>query len=315
MKLHVIMYSDGRAGHEKQSLGIIKALQNYVELDISRKEVAHFTFTQNMGLWIRYFLHLTSSQCPVQSADLVIGSGSRTHIPILTCKRESNCRAVICMSPSIVIRNKFDLCFVPVHDRLPKASNIVETIGPPGISATTGSHDPAKSLILVGGLDEKSHVWDNDTILSHIKELIERSDDLRWTLSSSPRTPEETETSLSLLDKQFENVTFHPFHSTGPGWVEKEYGLNGMVWVTGDSISMVYEALSAGCNVGIIPVQWHRKNSKFAISEQYLYAQKVIVSLENWLAGKRILGNPVPLNEADKCAREILKRWWPESLQ
>ena len=37
--LQVTLFSDGRPGHVKQSLGIVKALQAYVEVNLDRVEV------------------------------------------------------------------------------------------------------------------------------------------------------------------------------------------------------------------------------------------------------------------------------------
>jgi mitochondrial fission protein ELM1 len=110
-------------------------------------------------------------------------------------------------------------------------------------------------------------------------------------------------------------LTFYRSLNTPAGWVEKEYGMNGTVWVTADSISMVYEALSAGCSVGILPVKWLQQDNKFQKSLTILHQKKMIVDFHEWQSGEKMPVPPAePFNEAVRCAREILRRWWPERL-
>jgi mitochondrial fission protein ELM1 len=111
------------------------------------------------------------------------------------------------------------------------------------------------------------------------------------------------------------NVTFFRSTETPSGWIEEQYSLNRKVWVTADSISMVYEALSAGCEVGVLPVEWLNQDNKFNKSLEFLTKKKMIIDFESWQKGA-----PMPaqrsesLNEAKRCAREILLRWWPDRL-
>jgi hypothetical protein len=79
---------------------------------------------------------------------------------------------------------------------------------------------------------------------------------------------------------------------------------------------MVYEALNAGCSVGVLPVEWLQQENKFQKSLAILLEKKMIVEFSDWQTGAKM---PVPtaeqFNEALRCAREILQRWWPNRLQ
>ena len=108
---------------------------------------------------------------------------------------------------------------------------------------------------------------------------------------------------------QYENITFFRYESTPTGWIEKQYYKNSSVWVTADSMSMVYEALSAGCHVGILPVVWKNQHNKFKRSETYLLEQGLVVSFTDWRAGTARWKLHEPLNEAGRCAEEIMRRW------
>jgi mitochondrial fission protein ELM1 len=95
--------------------------------------------------------------------------------------------------------------------------------------------------------------------------------------------------------------------------VENEYHSSAQVWVTADSISMVYEALAAGCAVGLIPVSWRKADNKFHRSEVYLAEHGYVGLLADWRQGQELRLPPVSLKEAERCAEEIARRWCPES--
>ncbi len=58
--------------------------------------------------------------------------------------------------------------------------------------------------------------------------------------------------------------------------MEEQYDKNKVVWVTADSISMIYEALTAGCRVGIFPMQWRKEKGKFKRNEDLLLEKKLV---------------------------------------
>lgn len=311
-KLKLTLFRDGRPGHEKQSLGIIEALRYYVDIEVSDLEIKSPSPTTQVVSLLSYLLHLDTCSYELNDTDLIIGTGSKTHIPILSAARKYHAKAVTCMTPMGYLINRFDLCCVPLHDKVKDTDNIFRTVGPPNIATSSGRHDSNRGLILIGGVDEGSHVWNNKRLIGDISTLI--AEDRQWTISTSPRTPEDTETLINELIGQRDNVTFLPFSATPSGWVEEQYQRNESVWITGDSISMVYEALSAGCSVGILPVQWKKSDNKFKRSLDYLAERDLIILLEEFHPGHTRISSHEPLNEADRCAKEILQRWWPTSL-
>jgi hypothetical protein len=108
-------------------------------------------------------------------------------------------------------------------------------------------------------------------------------------------------------------VSFFRSADTPAGWVEEQYALNRTVWVTADSISMVYEALTAGCSVGVLQVEWLRQDNKFNKSLQFLTEKEMIVDFDAWQEGASMPTlKDKQLNESLRCAREILRRWWPD---
>ncbi|MDW7771453.1 MAG: ELM1/GtrOC1 family putative glycosyltransferase [Desulfobulbaceae bacterium] len=312
--LMAAVFLDNRPGHRKQTLGVLDSLAQFTDLQTIEISVPHLTIPGEAGKWIKYFLQPGCST-DLSLCDFIIGTGSRTHVPMLGCKKKYHIPAITCMAPTPLLRRRFDLCFVPRHDAVPAADNIFYTDGPPNLSRAKGRHDPGQGLILIGGRDEKSHSWNDAGIMDSVAFIVQRQHNLRWTISSSPRTPEETDSGLAKLAAEYDNVHFIRFSDTGPGWIEKEYDKNMTVWVTGDSISMIYEALSSGCRVGILPVAWKRQNNKFQRSVDDLSKRGKVVSFAAWKEENAAWILSEPLDEARRCAREILKRWWPNRLQ
>lgn len=316
--LSVVAFLDGRPGHEKQTKGVLRALAEQTAVNIEYRKIPLLSFGTLVKDWWRYlFSKVFTGQKNIFHADLIIGTGSRIHIPMLLFKNK--CRpipkTVTCMTPNFPLLREFNLCLIPQHDGVAAADNIFITVGPPSTATYSSHHDPEKGLILVGGLDEKSHVWNTNKVLAQVRAVTEKEGDKEWTISSSPRTPAETIKKLAAFAEPEENITFFQAQETPAGWIEEQYDINTDVWVTADSISMVYEALTAGCSVGILPVAWKRKESKFQRSLEYLTKNKLVVPYEKWLAGDETLGQGNPLNEASRCAREIMRRWWPDRLQ
>jgi len=312
----VALFSDARPGHEKQSRGIVQALQRYTNVSAREVKVAQRSGLSETGSHLRYFLHLDHSTVYEIEADteLILGTGSRTHIPMLTAARNTRARVVTCMTPAAHLRSRFDLCFVPYHDRPSTSENVFVTVGPPNVSSVSGTQDPLRRLILLGGEDKRSHYWDGPGVADNILRLIKLDSGCHWTISTSPRTPAHTEELIGEISVIYDQISYKPFSATEPGWLELQYQINGWVWVTGDSISMVYEALSSGCRVGVIPVAWRRANNKFQRSLNYLHDNKLIITLDRYMQGYSEPGSFDPLDEADRCAREILRRWWPKNL-
>ncbi len=312
--LCVVALLDGRPGHEKQTRGLLQALQEQIPVEVREvliEQVSPFTLLQQIFL---LFLPGKGWSHPrMVDADLLLGTGSKTHLPLLLFKKRYAIPAVTCMSPPFFLRNCFDLCFVPEHDGLAERHNIVNTAGSPNCSRNKGCHQEGCGLILLGGVDLKSHFWESAKIASMVRQIVQGESMQQWTISSSPRTPLETVDLMRKLAADFANVTFFDYKDTQPGWIERQYDNNRLVWVTADSISMMYEALTAGCQVGIIPLQWRRESSKFKKNEDLLQKKDLVIAFSSWKQGNAAWRKQIELNEAARCAERILQRWWPKN--
>lgn len=315
--LGIVAFLDGRPGHEKQTRGVLQALAARTPIRMDHVQLGAPSATSRLRDLLVYacrWIAPAVMEPPVTGrVDLIIGTGARTHIPMILYRRAHGGRIVTCMTPDLFIRKRIDLCLVPRHDAVTTGGNVFQTIGPPAAGSGEGLHDPRKGLILLGGVDNKSHVWDSKALLGQVDAIVQRRRDIQWTISSSPRTPEDMLALMTTYADENDHVRFFKSSDTPSGWIERAYAASGIVWVTADSISMVYEALSAGCGVGILPVRWKRPRNKFQTSIDYLVAHGRVVTYEGWLHGGKPAPGP-PLDEAGRCAEEILRRWWPNRL-
>jgi hypothetical protein len=204
------------------------------------------------------------------------------------------------MKPSLP-RRWFDLCILPQHDGVAADTHTLVTEGAINRIRPSGARNPKRGLILVGGVS--SHFeWDNDAIEMQIKSILTRTPDMHWTLTTSRRTPDDF---LAQLPPAA-NLDVVPHTATSPDWLPEQFAHSGTVWVTPDSASMVYEALSAGADVGVfdLPVN-PRSRVGWAISR--LADAHRITRFASWCAHEKFNPNTQPLAEADRCGAWILE--------
>ena len=165
-KLKIAVFYDDRIGHQKQTDGILNALAKIVEIEIAYKKKINTSFVQTFfSYFFSPFVRNTDN-----SFDLIIGTGSRTHCPMFLFKKKTNAKMITCMKPDFPFLSHMDLAFVPLHDKVKNNENIFKTIGPPNLSVNKNKHLKNNALILVGGIDEKSHYWKSAKIIEKIKK-------------------------------------------------------------------------------------------------------------------------------------------------
>jgi mitochondrial fission protein ELM1 len=89
-----------------------------------------------------------------------------------------------------------------------------------------------------------------------------------------------------------------------------------VTWITPDSVSMVYESLTAGTPTYIfsIPPKNTKKPSRVALSISDLINQKHVISFQNWELHANIKPNKLDLWEADRAAKWLLNQYFTTHL-
>ncbi len=288
-------FSDAKPGHENQTQGLVQAL---VELtDVKVYDLSPLSFKQASKTILKKSFPIEDRMPP----SIIIGAGHATHLSVLAAKRSVGGKSVILMKPSLPTR-LFDYCIVPQHDGLKERNGVITTLGVLNRIKPSTQHDPGRGLILIGG-PSAHYDWHNDAMLERIRMIVER-DTKQWVLTTSRRTPENFVEQLQQLALQ--NLDIIPVNKTGPNWLPGQLQYSGQVWISEDSVSMVYEALTSGADCGLLPVQ-RKRDSRVSAGIDQLVARGRLSSFDDWMKSGQLVHNEVPLHEAGRIAEYLLK--------
>lgn len=291
--MDIVRICDGKRGHENQSLGLVESLARLTDV-----RVEDLT-TQGKGAAASLRLATTS----LPAAQLVIGAGHATHLPLLLVAHRTEARSVVLMKPSLP-RRLFDLCVVPVHDGVSEGPGLFLTLGALNRIRPAESPDRKHYLVLIGG-PSRHNDWSDAELAMQIRAIRERCPGRTLHLVTSRRTPAST---LHQLADVGGDTVLMRFDSTHRDWLSSTLPRAATVWVTEDSVSMGYEAASAGAQLGLLHVPRFRPGRTRRAVDALLDSGRA-VSFEQWRSGTALQHPEHPLAEADRCARAILQRW------
>lgn len=291
--LTLYIVSDGKAGHLAQSHGLAQAIQRHrpariMEIQADGKRIA---------------------PQPEREAGLILAAGRGTHSMALSLRKYLGVPAISLMDPGWLGRQRFDLAIIPKHDGIKPSKTVVVTEGALNriVPATDAASD--QGLLLIGG-PSKHYQWDADAIGKQVQTILAKDDSIRWTATDSRRTPQATSAQLkAIAERSAGQLTYTPATQTPEGWVAEQLGRCGVCWVTEDSVSMVYEALTAGARVGLLPVPHKGRPGRVARGVQSLVERGWVTSYAQWSDGQTLTNDREPLAEADRVAGIVLQRW------
>ena len=288
-------FTDGKPGHENQALGLIQALSDMIEVKVF--DIQPESFFQTIKYYIKKSFPMLDRLPPL----LIIGVGHATHLSVLAAKRSVGGRAVILMKPSWPTW-LFDYCVVPEHDGFTASNHVITTIGVLNRIVPSEQLDQNIGLILIGG-PSSHYEWFDDAMLERI-EIILAKDKKQWLITTSRRTPESFVSRLKKLPS--ENLEVIIASDTGKDWLPQQLQRAATVWITEDSVSMVYEALTAGGDCGILPVQ-RKQESRVSAGIDQLIEKRRLISFDAWMLKGKMLKNDQPINESKRIAEYLLQ--------
>ncbi|GAA5558884.1 hypothetical protein Asch03_01246 [Acinetobacter schindleri] len=294
--MHIVYVSDGKAGHRSQALGLFQAMQ---------RQQANATFEEvsihDLPI-ISLIKALFSSKNTLfeQAPDFIFGVGSHTHFRVwLLGKIFKKAKTVILMKPNLPIA-WFNYAVIPEHDGIPANSRVIVTRGALNPIRNENRHQKARILIALGG-SSKRHQWNQEKVLLSVQQIVEHHPNSEIILTTSRRTPAKF---IDILRQQSfaKYLQICPVEQTPQGWIFEEMQKAEAVWVTEDSVSMIYEALTAGCRVGVIAMD-RIKQDRITNSVDVLLEKKFIANVSDI----NLLPEGQLLQEADRVVHQLTK--------
>jgi uncharacterized protein len=306
--LVVWQFTDGKPGHESQARGLIAALKSRIDVHAYRLPVSDC----RCGI-----ASLIRRRHPCQSdyppPDLILACGRTTHFAALAARRACGGRLVSLMKPPLPMR-LYDLCLIPEHDGVRAGDNVVLTRGAlnPVVISPQSADRCGRGLFLIGG-PSAHHRWPGCTLVDQVVQIAQRDLNRQWTLTTSRRTPAEFVGKLR--DRvELERHDIVPVEETPPGWVAQQLSRSDVAVVTDDSVSMVYESLTAGVSVSLIRMP-RRGRSRVTAGVERLLGDGVVSLIEQYLTTGGFPATEHVLAEADRCADILLSQWFARRVR
>lgn len=280
---NILVLSDAKPGHVKQSMALVGMLKSEgSEVELATEEVKFrnvfcsgllslAAFIGGGALAAKFLKQCVSRESfkglTARAFDIVISTGSSLASVNLAVSRENAAVSFAVMKPGIVPCGRFDAVVIPEHDLPPKKTNIIpvqgalNSITPEGlekdlcklISARPLLADVAASTalkigFLVGG-DSRHYKLERssvDAVSSQLKDLFRKNHGYVF-ISTSRRTPDSVVLALKEAWGR-ENackLLVIASEDNPEGAIGGILRLSDIVIVTGESISMVSEAVAS----------------------------------------------------------------------
>ena len=249
--MKLLILSDGKRGHENQSIAYAKLLG--AEYDIvqvrykNRLSKALSYFFDWMGLYTKALFKPFSFDC---AYDKVVGAGSSTYYAIKLVAKKCGIESVALMQPK-GYRKNFNRVYAQKHDGGELPVNF-------SYSEATNLYTPSnKCVALIVGGSNKIFSMQKEDIKEVVQFIMDNFKEYEKALTTSPRTPKEIEEFLQKQPFDYKIIySSNPINPIGDFLQKCEY-----VFITIDSTSMISEAVSSGsANVVVVPLHATKKN-------------------------------------------------------
>lgn len=286
-----------RSQHEIQARGLIKALEACCPLRVYAAPV--------MGTWKawRSILRRHYPAADLPDPDILIGAGSETHLSMLAARRVRGGH-IVTLSTSVWPRWCFDLYILSARGGGKGSKRVILTRGLLPLTGALSPKTAGTGLMVIGGATSQ-YRWSDDEIMAQIGEIISRQADYRWYLTTTDVTSPETEQRLQAMTGA--KVFCIPRHEVDAKWLSGRIQDAEQVWFSEDNVAMIYQALTAGAAVGVLPVP--RRRASKALSKEIAALEGLVVFFPQWREGRELQAPQPPFNESARCATEIYTRW------
>lgn len=328
----VLVLSDGKLGHVKQSLAVVQALKEHSDgiqdrlLEVRYRSrfgralaVAYAALPWIPGRWCALRLALEPACYAALAnayANIVVSCGASTAPVNALVSRDTRAKSVVIMNPSPLPVSRFTLAFVPMHDRPKPGRNVVPTMGalsvaPNGPLPAAGErlqgHPRFRAVgaagpeiaVFVGGDTPDYQVTAAfvEQVMGQVLGVCEELDGA-CLVTTSRRTAPAVEQWLSARLGEHPRCRLLLLASRDQldGTLHGMVGRAKAIVVTADSVSMVSEACASGRTVFVVEPPLKPGASRATKARRYLEA----------LAREQYVHRP-SLADAGQAIRRVLQ--------
>jgi mitochondrial fission protein ELM1 len=293
-------FSDLKPGHENQSKGLIKAIKSRSSAESHRvivpSSLPKFLYSLFTGSLYRQLVQL-----PRPSH--LIAAGRRTHLSMLLAHLWFGGQRIVLMR-SHWPKSWVDHMIIPAHDEPKDQHNIFITQGAINNVIPSENHNSHSGIMLIGG-PSKHYLWDTDKVILQIFDIINTTPEVSWQIANSRRTPTDFFDKLGSLLPQSQLIDYKAVDSN---WLTSQLDTTGQIWVSPDSVSMVYESLTSGALVGCLFLEETRTNNRIVNGINMLIDQNMLTSFKQWQTTHKLSPPSYQLYEAQRAADWILNQ-------
>ncbi|BAF70551.1 ELM1/GtrOC1 family putative glycosyltransferase [Nitratiruptor sp. SB155-2] len=254
--MRAVIVSDGKKGHENQSIAYCRLLgipYEIVQVRFRSKIYKAFSFLLDwLGIYTKIFFDPFESK----KADIVVSAGSGTYYANKLLAKSMNAKSIALMYPR-GYRKNFSTIYAQLHDDV----NDTKAIQIPvnfSYSQKNGVAPCKKGCIaLIVGGPNRHYTMDIQSIKPVVEFLFKTFRDKDIFVTTSPRTPKDVEEFLQSYPFSYSVIySKNPVNPIGDFLSCCE-----RVFITIDSTSMISEAVSNGdAAVEVIPLPGEKRN-------------------------------------------------------
>ena len=189
--------------------------------------------------------------------DIVVGTGSTTSYATKALAKRMHATSVAMMLPR-GYRYDFDIIFAQSHDNPSKQENIIKIPANFSYVEPKGLYQAKKhSIGIVIGGNNKIFTMSKEKLQAQLDTIVAAYRDYEVAITTSPRTSEEIELLVASYGFDYEVLFSKNPINPIPDFLEQCES----VFITGDSTSMISEAVSYGqSNVVVLPLESKEAN-------------------------------------------------------
>lgn len=311
------LLNDGRIGNYRQ----LEAISFYLKDDckIIEKNITFSKFAKLPNFFNflakRYITKSCLKEINHDFPDIILSAGRRSALIASFIKKlaQGNVKIVQILKPEISSQY-FDLIITPKHDKYNAAH--YEYLLTPNLVKKNFNKQKNKSLhfdksgknyaVYIGGSSKHKKVSfaEYNNLLAKLDE-IKKYTHCKFYISTSRRTDPSI---IKILQKKYQDDYVYDFNSKSSNPHFEFLANSDKIFVTGDSISLISEAISSGKPTIYFPEFSSTKHHNF-ISP--LLSKKILIPFDEFSANRfssKVINKDFP-NEAEKIAKLILDKF------